>query len=104
AHEAEGDHFLVVAIDQALPERVRGPNRFRFGQHRLRLTRGRSGDVFVAVEPRYLLDEVFFDREIESERWRRADEVVAVALRMKAKPFEDALDLFLGDRDAEQPR
>src|SRR5207248_8750678 len=104
AHEAERDHFLVVAIDETLPERIHRTHRLGFGQHRLRLARRRGGNVLVAVQARHLLDEVFLDREIESERWRSADEVVAVALWIEGEPLEDALDLLRGDRDAEKPR
>src|SRR6185503_19327929 len=101
ADEAERDDLVVVTIDQAVPQSRCRANALRRRQHRLRMPDRSRRDIVVAVQARHLLDEVFFDRQIEAIRRRRDDEVGAFALRGEAQAREDRSYRLGCDRDAE---
>src|SRR5207248_435690 len=104
AHEAERDDLLVIAIDEALLEHRHRPKRFALREHRLRLERGRGGNVVVAIEPGDFLDEVLLDREVEAERRGRTYEIVALTARLELQSLENPGDGLRRDGDAEQTR
>ena len=101
ADKAEGDDFLIVAIDQALTQRRERTLGLRSRKHRLPM-RGQGGnDVLVTEQSRDLLDEVFLDDQVETVRGRRDDKIAALVNGLELEPCKDAGDFVRRNSDAQ---
>ena len=99
--EAVVDHFLVVLCGGQAAQGVVAATDFGLREH-LGARHGRhGGNVLEAVDARDFLDQVFLDLDVEAERRRRDDEVVAFNGVFQAQAAEDAADVGLRHRHAQ---